>query len=184
MSKSFRVSKSSVPFAHDSSIPMPPGCWGGGQSQLKAELRCLSTSGQRHSHTCFSEAVEGKVTCQRWLTAGAARLPQILLFQLLCHHSGMVDISRWPLGARQTPGASHTKCAGLCADNCAYIHKNSHRDHLISFWGLTQALLELALARRHSHGWASGCFGKQAGDFEARSKLVILWPPIICLLKL
>lgn len=30
VSKSFRVSKSSVPFAHYSSIPMSPGCLGGG----------------------------------------------------------------------------------------------------------------------------------------------------------
>lgn len=45
--------------------------------------------------------------------------------------------------------------------------------------------LELALARWHCqpHGWALGCWGEQVGDFEAWSELVILWLPIICLIK-
>lgn len=47
MSKSFLVSKPSLPFVRDSSIPMPPGLWGWGKSQLKAVLRCLSISGQQ-----------------------------------------------------------------------------------------------------------------------------------------
>lgn len=92
------------------------------------------------------------MSCSWWLESGRGSQVTTAPFpHFSANPHGVVGIARWPLGTRQTPGASHIWKESVQGSGQTIVLTfiKTHRDHLIFFRGLTQSLPELALARKH-----------------------------------